>query len=408
MNFPFYIARRYFFSRKSHSVINWISAISVGGVTLGTMALICTLSVFNGFQDLMASLFTEFDPQLKVVPVMGKVIPSEDPQLTLIRKSPDVAVATETLEEMALARYQDHQMVVHIKGVDDNFPRSSDMKGILYGNGSFLLHADVIDYGILGIGVAANLGTGLYFTSPLQIFAPRKGERVDMMDPSSSFNMGELNSSGLVFNVGQKKVDDRYILTSLSFARRLLDRQGFVSALELKLKPDVDVSSAKQRLQQLAGNNLKVEDRYEQQEDVFRIMNIEKMISYLFLSFILFIACFNIIGTLSMLIIDKKSDVKTLRSLGADNRLITDIFMLEGRLIVFFGAVFGIILGLVLCWLQQEFGLLKMGNGSGTFIVDAYPVSVRLQDVLVIFFTVIIVGFLCILYPVRYLTNKLL
>lgn len=408
MNLPFYIARRYFFSRKSHSVINWISAISVGGVTLGTMALICTLSVFNGFQDLMASLFTEFDPQLKVVPVSGKVIPSDNPQLTLIRKSPDVAVVTETLEEMALARYRDRQTVVHIKGVDDNFARSSDMKGVLYGDGSFLLHADVIDYGILGIGVAANLGTGLYFTSPLQIFAPRKGERVDMMDPSASFNIGELNSSGLVFNVGQKKIDDQYILTSISFARRLFDRQGYVSALELKLKPNVDESAAKQRLQQLAGQNLKVEDRYEQQEDVFRIMNIEKMISYLFLSFILFIACFNIIGTLSMLIIDKKENVKTMRSLGADNRLITNIFMLEGRLIVIFGAVFGIILGLLLCWLQQEFGLLKMGSGEGTFIVDAYPVSVRVQDVLVIFFTVITVGFLCIWYPVRYLTNKLL
>lgn len=410
MNLPFFIARRYFFSRKSHNVINWISGISVGGVMLATMALVCTLSVFNGFQDLIASLFTEFDPQLKVVPAKGKTAAADAPALALVRKNPNVAVAVETLEDMALARFGNgrSQMVVTIKGVDDNFAAASDMRHILYGDGDFQLHADVLDYGILGIGVAASLGAGLHFTEPLQIYAPRKGEQIDMLNPAQSFNEGDLNSSGLVFNVGQKKIDDNYILTSLSFARRVFDRQGVISALELRLKDGADEGAVKRQLQQAAGKDFRVLDRYEQQEDVFRIMNIEKMMSYLFLSFILFIACFNIVGSISMLILDKKKNVRTLRSLGADDRLVAQVFMLEGRLIIVFGAVLGILAGLLLCWLQQEYGWLKMGNGDGTFIVDAYPVSVRLADVVLIFFTVIGVGFLGIWYPVRYLTRKLL
>ncbi len=232
--------------------------------------------------------------------------------------------------------------------------------------------------------------------------------KVNMANPASSFNMEYLYSPGAVFVVNQQKYDGHYILTSLAFARKLFDYDSEVSAIELKLKPGVDVSSAKRKIERLLGERFRVQDRYEQQADVFRIMEIEKLISYLFLTFILMIACFNVIGSLSMLILDKKEDVQTLRSLGADDQLIGRIFLFEGRLISAFGAFVGIILGLGLCYIQQRFGLISLGGASGSFVIDAYPVSVHTTDVILIFFTVIAVGFLSVWYPVRYLSKRLL
>lgn len=408
MNFPFFIARRYVFSKKSTNVINVISLISVIGVAVGTMALIIVLSVFNGFHDLVASFFTQMDPQLKVVPVEGKTAPADDPILTQIRELPEVDVATETMEDMALAVFFDKQAMVTVKGVDDNFDQLTHITEILYGDGEFQLHAADLQYGIIGIRLAQELGASTRFGSYLRIYAPRRDGQLDLSNPSDGFMLDSLCSPGVVFSVRQAKYDKNYIIAPIGFARNLFAQQGMVSALELRLKDGSDIDAVKKKMSRIAGIEFRVLDRFEQQADTFKIMQIEKIIAYIFLTFILIVACFNIIGSLSMLIIDKRDDVQTLRNLGADDRQISRIFLFEGRFIAVIGAVLGIGLGLLLCWLQQRYGLVSLGESSGSFVVNAYPVSVHYIDVVVIFFTVIAVGWLAVWYPVRYLSRRLL
>lgn len=408
MNLPFYIARRYLFSKKKHNAINIISGISVCGVALATLALVCTLSVFNGFQDMVAGFFTAFDPELKITIREGKVFEPQGAAFQEVRSLPEIGVWTETLEENAMVQYKDRQAMAIIKGVEDNFEELTSVDSLLYGAGEFILHDSIVDYGVLGVELISELGTGLQFVDPLQVYAPKRNVRVNMANPSASFNRDYLFSPGVVFVVNQQKYDARYILTSLSFARNLFNYDTEVSAVELKLKPGTDVTAVQRKIARILGDEFVVLDRYEQQADVFRIMEIEKFISYLFLTFILAIACFNVIGSLSMLILDKREDVETLRNLGADDRLIARIFLFEGRLISLFGALSGIVLGLLLCYIQQRFGIISLGGGNGSFIVDAYPVSVHVTDVVLIFITVITVGFLSVWYPVHYLTRRLL
>ena len=408
MNFPFFIARRYLFSKKSTHVINVISSISVIGVAVATMALVIVLSVFNGFHDLVASLFTSFDPQLKVVPVEGKTAPSDDPILTQIRLLPEVDVATETVEDQALAIYDGKQAMVKIKGVDDNFAELSHITDILYGDGSFSLHAANLEYGILGIRLAQTLGIGAQWDGYLKIYAPQKEGQLDLSNPGEGFVADSLNSPGVLFSVRQSKYDKNYIVTSIAFARNLFGQQGMLSDLEIRLKEGSDLNAVKAEMQKIAGTKYKVLDRFEQQEDTFKIMSIEKLMAYIFLTFILVVACFNIIGSLSMLIIDKKNDVVTLRNLGANDKQMTRVFLFEGRMIAVIGAVIGIGLGLLLCLLQQQYGFVRLGESEGSFIVDAYPVSVHYTDVAIIFVTVIAVGWLAVWYPVRALSKRLL
>ena len=378
------------------------------GVAVATMALVVTLSVFNGFHDLVASFFTQMDPQLKVVPVKGKTALAADPILTKIRQLPEVEVATECLEEQALAVYHDRQMMVKVKGVDDNFAQLTHIREILEGDGDFELHAADMSYGIPGLGVAYQLGLGYTYEQPLKIFAPRREGQLNMANPTDGFVVDELFSPGVVFCMKQGKYDKNYILTSIAFTRHLFDLEGRLSSLELRLKPGSNFDRVKAQMQELAADQFKVLDRYEQQDDTFRIMKVEKLIAYVFLTFILIIACFNIIGSLSMLIIDKKDDVVTLRNLGATERQITRIFLFEGRLISAVGAVLGIIIGLLLCWMQQQYGFVRLGSSEGSFVVDAYPVSVHPWDVVLIFLTVLAVGFLSVWYPVRYFSKRLL
>ena len=408
MNFPFFIARRYLFSKKSTHVINVISSISVIGVAVATMALVIVLSVFNGFHDLVASLFTSFDPQLKVVPVEGKTAPSDDPILTHIRLLPEVDVATETVEDQALAIYQGKQAMVKIKGVEDNFSELSHITDILYGDGTYSLHAANLEYGILGIRLAQTMGIGAQWDGYLKIYAPKKEGQLDLSNPGEGFVADSLNSPGVLFSVRQSKYDKNYIVTSIAFARNLFGQQGMLSDLEIRLKEGSDLNAVKAEMQKIAGTKYKVLDRFEQQEDTFKIMSIEKLMAYIFLTFILVVACFNIIGSLSMLIIDKKNDVVTLRNLGANDKQITRVFLFEGRMIAVIGAVIGIGLGLLLCLLQQQYGFVRLGESEGSFIVDAYPVSVHYTDVAIIFVTVIAVGWLAVWYPVRALSKRLL
>ena len=395
MNFPFFIARRYLFSKKSTHAINVISAISVVGVAVATMALVVTLSVFNGFHDMVASFFTAFDPQLKVTPVMGKTAPADDPILTQIKQLPQVDVATETVEDQALVIYNGRQAMVTIKGVEDNFDQLTHIKEILVGEGEFELHAADMFYGIPGIRLAEALGTGYTYQEPLKVYAPRREGQLNMANPMDGLVADELYSPGVLFEVMQGKYDKNYLLTSIDFTRRIFEQQGMVSALELRLKPGSNFESVKSNVKKLAGDKYYVKDRFEQQDDTFKIMKIEKLMAY-------------IIGSLSMLIIDKKDDVVTLRNLGASDKQIVHIFLFEGRLISAIGAVVGIILGLVLCWAQQTYGLVKLGSSSASFIVNAYPVSVHPEDVILIFITVLVVGFLSVWYPVRYFAKRLL
>jgi membrane protein len=408
MNLPFFIARRYLFSKKSTAVINVISAISVVGVAIATMALVVILSVFNGFHDLVASLFTNFDPQIQVVPAVGKTIPADAISIEKIKKMPQVAVATECVEDMALAVYRDKQLMVRVKGVQDNFPELTNIQKILYGEGSFETHAGILQYGIFGVRAAQSLGFGTRWEGFLHIYAPIKEGQVDPSNPTTAFVVDSLLSPDVIFIANQQKYDKDHVVTSIDFARNLFGEQGMISSLEIKLKPGADVDAVKKEMQNIGGKELKVLDRFEQQEDTFKIMQVEKMIAYIFLTFIVIVASFNIIGSLSMLILDKKNDVETLRKLGATDKQIVSIFLFEGRLIAFIGALLGISLGLLLCWLQQTFGLVALGESSGTFIVNAYPVSVHYIDVLLVLITVIITGWLSVWYPVRTLSKRFL
>lgn len=408
MNFPFYIARRYLFSKKSTHAINIISCISAVGVAVATMALVVTLSVFNGFHDLVASFFTSFDPQIELVPAEGKTAPADDPLLQKVRKLPEVDVASECVKDQALAIYKGKQTMVWVMGVDDKFERMSRIDDILYGDGTFLLQAANLNFAVVGIRLAETLGMNANWDGNLMIYAPRKTGQLDLANPSDGFVVDSLISPGVVFMVKQGKYDRDHVIVPITMARTLFEQQGMLSSLQIRLKNGSDLNAVKEKMQEIVGNRYRVLDRYEQQADTFRIMKVEKFIAYIFLTFILIVASFNIIGSISMLIIDKKDDVVTLRNLGATDRQISRIFLFEGRLISFFGALAGILIGLLLCWLQQQFGIVALGQSSGTFVVDAYPVSVHPEDVLVVFATVIAVGFLAVWYPVRYFSRRLL
>ena len=402
MNFPFFIARRYVFSKKSTNAINVISAISVVGVAVGTMALVIVLSVFNGFHDLVASFFTNFDPQIELVPTQGKTAPADDPVLDQVRKMPEVSVHTDVLEDQGLAVYGDRQQMVTVMGVDDNFTQLTNIGDILYGDGEFSLQAANLFYAIPGIRLAQDMGLGARFEGYLKLYAPvRRGQITELADPSEGFVVDSLISPGVVFAVNQAKYDRDHIICSIGFARRLFDQDGMLSSLQIRLKPGSDLAAVKKQMREIVGSKYRVLDRFEQQSDTFNIMQIEKVLAYVFLTFILMVACFNIISSLSMLIIDKKADAATLRNLGATDRQIRSIFLFEGRIISAIGAVVGILLGLLLCWLQQEFGLVHMGDSAGSFVVNAYPVSVHYDDVAIVFVTVLLIGWAAAWIPTR-------
>lgn len=408
MNFPLFVARRYLFSKKSTNAINVISIISMIGVAVATMALVIVMSVFNGFHDLVASFLTNFDPQLEVVPTEGKSANANDPLLTKVKQLRQVDVATENVEDMAMAMYGDKLTMVTIKGVDDNFDKLTHIKEILYGDGEYELHAGNLEYGIIGIRLAQTLDVGATWNGYLKIYAPKRSGQLDMSNPASGFAVDSLLSPGVVFSVNQARYDKGHILTSIEFARNLFDMKGRISSLELRLQENSNLKEVKKEIQNIVGSRYKVLDRFEQQADTFKIMQIEKIIAYFFLTFILVVACFNIIGSLSMLMIDKKNDVVTLRNIGASDKQITKIFLFEGRMISVIGALIGILLGLLLCWLQQTFGFVSLGQRSGDFVVNAYPVSVHYLDIFLIFITVIAVGWMAVWYPVRYFSKRLL
>lgn len=405
MKLALYIAKRYVFSKKKHNAINIISGISSCGVALATMALVCTMSVFNGFQESMEGLFTAFDPQIKITSKEGKVFTSDKTEK--IKQLDIVDIYTESLEENVMLQYKDRQQVVVLKGVEDNFSELTSIHSSLLGNGKFTLKDGETSYAIMGFGVMSALGTGTEHTYPLHVYTPKRDVKINIANPINSFSSDYLYSPGVIFKIDHFQYDYNYVLTSISFVRNLLRYENEVSSVELKLKEGIDTNKAKKEIKALLGNEFNVLNRHEQQIDMLKIIEIEKLMSYIFLSFILLVSCFNIIGSLSMMIIDKADDIQTLHNMGASNSLIKKIFLFEGVLISLIGATIGMILGLLLCYLQIRYGLITFGNNSGSFIFDAYPVSVKLGDLITIATTVITISFISSWIPVRKISRRL-
>ncbi|MDM8269311.1 ABC transporter permease [Barnesiella viscericola] len=399
------IAWRYLFSKKSHSAINAISIVSVCGVAITTLALICTLSVYNGFTQLIGSLYSQIDPQIKITPREGKALDTEAPELKQIASWPEVAIVSPVIEENALCQYKDRQQPVLVKGVPDNYTQLSHIEE-LFSSGTFMLNDGRVDYVSLGIGIAAQLGIATNTPYPVELYAPNRLGRVNLANPSQSFNSRRFFVAG-IFCSNQAIYDDQLVILPLATAREMFSYTTEATAIELRLAPGYTEHAVAQKLKEALGNSYRVATHIEQ-NDWYKWVQIEKWITFLILSFILMIATFNVIGALSMLIIDKKRDIDTLQKLGADDRLISRIFLAEGWLISAIGAGSGLILGVILCYLQQEYGLLKLGSTEGMFITDAYPVRLELFDTLAVTAIVLILGFVTAWYPAKFLRKRLL
>lgn len=387
MYLPFFIARRYFFGRKSRNVVNVISRITMAGIALSSLAMICTLSVFNGFSSLMTSLFTGFDPELRIVSVKGKTFNPQNGLSDIVFAKNYVEASTCSFKEQALVKSGNNQQVVTVLALDENYKQVYDLDNLLIGDGHYLLKDSVCEYGIMGIGLVYSLDCGMNPAFPLTLYAPKRGVKVNMNNVTANFNSAPFYSPGLAFQVSQPSYDNSYVIVPMSLARRLFDKSTEVTSIDLKIKDNFSVRKARRDLQTSVGPDFKVMDRYEQQSDIFRIVKLEKFISYLFLSFILLIACFNIIGSLIMLIIEKEGDTEVLSCLGLSRNSISNIFIINGILVSISGAVAGLAIGIVLALLQQHYGFIPLGNNGG-FIVDSYPVKVKFADVIIVLLTV--------------------
>ncbi len=404
-NLSLYIAKRYLFSKKKRNVINLISAISVVGVTIGTMALIVVLSAFNGLDELLKSLFNSFDPDLKITALKGKTFTPDSTQLKMIKNTQGVIEYVEVLEEKALLEYDKRQYIGKVKGVGLNFNKVTGIDTLMV-EGNYVLQQNDRSYAVLGYGVAYYLSVGLKFIDPLIIYVPKREGNVSM-NPQQALTRKIIYPSGF-FSV-QAEYDEQYIIVPIHFARDLLDYSDEVSAIEVKLDKNLSESQAleiQSMIQKNLGADFEVKNRFQQHELFYKIMKSEKWATFLILSFILFIASFNIIGSLTMLIIDKKEDISTLQSLGAGEKLIRKIFLFEGWMISFAGALLGLLFGTLLCLLQIHFELIQFpGN---TTIVEAYPVRLEWSDFIYVFITVMVIGFFASWYPVKLIIRKYL
>jgi lipoprotein-releasing system permease protein len=398
-----YIAKRYLFAKKSRNAINVISSISVAGVTVGTMALIIVLSVFNGLETLVRSIFNTFDPDLMITAAEGKTFLPDSASLKLLSNTEGVSCYALCLEENALLRYGEKQYIATIKGVDENYAQVTGIDSSMW-DGKFILRADNgRPYAVPGIGIANSLGLRVNFITPLMIYVPKRTGSVNL-DPENAFIRNYIFPSG-IYQVEQE-FDSRYVFLPVEFARELLEFSNEVTSIEVKLSDGADESEVQKNVRKIFGKNFIVQNKYEQQEIFYKVMKSERLAIFLILSLIIVIASFSIIGSLTMLIIEKERDIEILRSLGADNTLIRKIFIFEGWLISIIGAAAGLVLGFFICWLQQTFGIIRLQ--SETLIMDAYPVVMELKDFIIVPVTVLLIGFWAAWYPVRFLTKKYL
>ncbi|HPT04734.1 MAG TPA: ABC transporter permease [Bacteroidales bacterium] len=403
MNFSLFIARRYLFARKSHHIINIISGVSVAGVTIGTMALIVVLSVFNGFENIVVSLFNSFDPDLKITVNEGKTFNNIDLPAADIRKIPGVVRYTEVVEENALLRYGEKQYIATIKGVDDGFINKNPIDSMI-AEGDFVLTRGENNFAVAGYGVAYFLGINLNNVNEfLTVYVPKRGSSFSV-NPEEAFNTQMIYPSG-IFSI-QQDFDSKYVIVPLRFARGLLDYKNEVTSVEIGLAKGADIDKVQSEVKKLSGSKFTVKNRFQQQEVLYKIMKSEKWAVFLILAFILLIATFNVIGSLSMLILDKTEDIAVLRSMGADNKLIRKIFLTEGLFISLGGALLGLILGFIICFIQQKFGIVRLQSADSSFVISAYPVQMKILDFVYVFLTVFAIGIATAWYPVRQISKK--
>ena len=401
MKLSLYIAKRYLFAKKSRNAINVISAISVAGVTVGTMALITILSVFNGLEEMVKTIFSTSDPEIRITPVKGKVFSPDTLMLRRLSAIDGVEVYAETLEETALLRYDERQYIATVKGVSMNYAQVTQLDTAMW-DGDFTLKGENgRPYAVAGLGVANFLGMRLNFVSPLTIYMPDRRARLST-NPDNAFTRKYIFLSG-IFAVEQE-FDSKYVFLPIDFARELLDYTDEVSSIEVKIKPGSDEKKTQKAIKEVVGDSFLVQNRYEQQEMFYRVMKAERLAIYVILTFILIIASFNIIGSLTMLMIEKERDIDILRSLGADNRLIKKIFIYEGWMISFIGTIIGLIIGALLCAAQEHFGIVKLAGES--LLIDAYPVRMKIIDFFIVAGTVLAIGYGAAWYPVHYLSRR--
>lgn len=406
MKLELHIAWRYLFSKKGHNAINIVSRVSAAAVGVVAAAMVCVLSVMNGFGALVEHMFSEFDPEIRITPAQGKSFRLDTLPVQQALALPFVQAASQVVEETALVRYKDHQQPARIMGVDTVFQHITHIDSIL-SDGYFSVYDGAFERCVMGRGLAAQIGINAHFVGAVHIYAPKRLERVNMLRPDDAF-LHETAFMAGTFAVNQTTYDDQLLIVSLPLARRLFQYDTLtVTSLELQLASDSRLSARrmKTQLRECLGDGYIVADRYEQQADFFRILKIEKLLTALLLAFILLIACFNVIGSLSMLIIDKQEDIRILQHLGANNQTIRRTFLYEGWLITTLGALFGLLIGLAVCLLQQNYGLLKLGSGAD-YVISAYPVLVQAGDVLAVAAIVLLMGFLAAYYATRSLRTK--
>ena len=399
MNLPFYIATRYLFSNKSTNVINIISAITILGVSIGTLSLVIVLSVFNGLEEIIVNRFSSFDSELKIYTSERKTFKADTVFYEKLNSCKQIEFVSETIEENALVEYKGVSNPYLIKGVSDNFKKITGIDTMMF-DGDFKLYEQHLPVAIIGYSVAAELSVGISLVAPLKVYMPNRTKKMST-NPRNAFKTKAIYPVG-IFSIDQDV--DNIIIMPIKFVRELLNYNNEVTAVELKLKPNSNVDKVKLNLEDLLGKSYKIKNRFEQHEFLFKIMKSEKLIIFFILSFIILIASFNIISSLTMLLIEKKNDIETLHSLGATYSTIKKIFFFNGWLISIIGALLGIIFGSIICWIQIEFGIITLpGSENGGFLIDAYPVSMHVWDIVFVFLVVIFIGFITSFYPVQYI-----
>ncbi len=399
MNLPFFISRRYLFSKKKHNVINIISGVSMMGVGIGAMALVVVMSAFNGLENLVSKLYSSFDPDIMITTHKGKTFDSTNLQKEKIKKIKGVKYYCEALEETVYLRYKEKEAIATVKGLEDDFVKMSGIDTMVT-EGEFVLKSNGNNFAVIGYGIAYKLGLFVEnVLEPVRIYSARREEFVSI-NPEQAFKQGNIMPSG-VFMINQD-FDLKYILVPLGFAKDLLERKNEISSVEIGLEKGVDELKIKNEISLIAGKDFEVKTRYELNELIFKTNKTEKWITYLILSFILIIATFNVIGSLTMLILEKKDDMKILRSIGAEKELIKKIFLFEGLLITLIGGLCGLILGGLLCAGQQQLGFVRLQG----VMVEFYPVKMVLSDFLAVLGTVIIIGFIASWLPVKFVAGR--
>ena len=392
MSLPLKIACRYLVSKKGHQAVNIISIIAVCGVVVSTAALICVLSVFNGFRGLIMGKLAMLDPQVAITATLGKTINDADSVIDVVSHIQGVERAVPVIEDQALAVYDQLQMPVRLKGVPDDYNTTNAMDSVIV-DGKWKLRDQVSQFAVVGAGPAVRLCVRPEFLGMVHLYAPQRQGRVNIANPMGAFRQDSLFVSA-IFQLQQNSYDADLIYVPLDMAQTLFDYDTQATQIEVKLAPGASESEVMRDISGALGSAYQVKNRLMQQSEAYRLVNIEKWMAFLLLAFILVIATFNVISTLSLLIIEKDDSIATLRALGAHDRQISRIFVLQGWLITLVGAVTGVVIGLVLCLCQYHFGWLRLSGDPANMIVSAYPVEVQWTDVLVTLALVAVVGLL--------------